>query len=154
MLPINAEVEVKNRLPQWRQIHKVTLLAQIFLGDLKLYDYLSPSQVSEQGRWRFPDLEINRTVLDLDQHVVLKHIIKSVKKLNSSIGAVILPVRFVEVMVIDKGTVHDNSVSMRLEGPGKQIGSVSKRTTVRQRTRLALRVRLDQISQHVRNILV
>ena len=62
--------QIDNFLEQRVQIDQVVRETEIFLGDLELCHELCLRHLSEQRAERLARLEVNRTVLDLDQHVV------------------------------------------------------------------------------------
>ncbi|KAI6774339.1 hypothetical protein HG531_001188 [Fusarium graminearum] len=76
----------------------------------------------EQWADRFSNLEVNGTVLDLHNDVVVKLSVKLAEELYSGIRTVGFPVSPVE-LVINESSEHDNS-SVRLEGFGKHVGTI------------------------------
>jgi hypothetical protein len=56
-------------------------------------------------------LEVNGSMLDLYDNIVVKFIVKTVKEFDSSIGAIGFPVALVESqMVVDEGSEEDSAV--------------------------------------------
>ena len=62
-------VEIERFLPHGRQKDRVTCLAHVLLRDLKLDRLVRPLERAEEGRRWFAHLEIDRSVLDLDDRV-------------------------------------------------------------------------------------
>jgi len=79
----------------------MALLAEVFLGDLKLDGFIGLVKIGKQGRCRFPYLEINGSMLDLDDDVVVELAVERLKNFNRCFGAVGLSVMPVEMMVVD-----------------------------------------------------
>lgn len=97
----------------------MSLLAEVFLGDLQFVDCGCLSEAGEQWRDRFANLEIDGAVLDLYNDVVVEFSVEAFEVLNCSIGAIGVPIALVEVLVVvDKGTDEDGT-TMGLKGSGK-----------------------------------
>ena len=65
-------------------------LTRVFLSNLELHHHLRLLQAKEEGRYRFTRLEINWTILDLDDDVVSELSIKMDKLFVRPIGTVTL----------------------------------------------------------------
>lgn len=118
-LVVNAEIEVENLFPVRREIDEMGLLAEVFLSDLQLIHRWCLPEAREQWRDRLAHLEVDGTMLDLYHDVVVELGIKAFEVLDSGVGAVGIPVTFVEVlMVVDEGTDED-SATMGLKGSSK-----------------------------------
>ena len=69
---LDLHVEVERLLPHRHQEDRVAALAEVLLGDLQLDRLVGVLQRAEQRRRRLAHLEVDRSVLDLDDDVVVE----------------------------------------------------------------------------------
>ncbi len=152
LLPVHAQVEVQNRLPQRREIDQVALLSQILLRDLQLDRRGRLPQVREERRGRLADLEIDRAVLHLDDDVGVELAVEPAEEIHGRVGAVVFPVRLPEVLaVVHESAEHDDD-AVGSHGLREEVRALGERAVVCQRAGLALAVRLHEIARHVGDV--
>src|SRR5689334_17153752 len=105
------------------------LLAGIFLGNLKLDRLIGFMQAAEQRRCRFANLKIDGAVFNLDDHIIFKPSIQRMKYVKSGAGAIILPIGPVQVMVVDKRAIENDS-AVGLECARDNVGSINRRAAI------------------------
>ena len=80
----------------------MALLAQVLLRNLQLDSRVTLGNVSKQRvRW-FADLEIDGSVFDLDDNIVVELTVERFEKLHTRVGAIGFPVRLIQ-LVVDLG---------------------------------------------------
>ena len=104
---------------------------QILLGDLELYHHRSLLHGGEQRAVRLTGLEVDGTVLDLNDHIVGKLTIEGHEFLASLIGTI------AALWIIHEGTPHHDTL-MRLQHTCQHIGTIGMGTSEVLRTRLSL----------------
>src|SRR5215472_14028316 len=129
------------------------LLAGVFLCDLEFDRFVAAAQSGKQRRRRFAHLKINRSVLDLDDGVVIELAIKRMKIVVGGLGAVVFQIAPVEMVVIDEGAI-ENDASMRLQSASHHVGGVGVSAAIRRRAGTALRIGFDEESAQVGNVAV
>lgn len=72
------------------------------------------------------------------------------KEFQLRIRPVVVPVRFVDVVVVYESTEH-NHATMRLRCSCEHVGAIRECSIVRQRSWLTLTVGFDEVTCHVRN---
>lgn len=77
----------------------MSLLTEILLGDFELNRRVSMEQVCKQRRCRLPDLEVDWSVLDLHNHVVVELAIQRLEEIDRGICPIGSPVTLVELVV-------------------------------------------------------
>ena len=87
-------------------------------------------------------------MLDLDHHIAIELAIQGVKVVITGSGPVGLGVMPVEVIVVNKAAIKNDS-AVGLERAGNGVGSLRGGAAVFRRTQAALRVRLDHESGKV-----
>ena len=100
---------------------------------------------TEQRMKRLARLEIERSVLDLDEDVVAE---PAIERHEFQVGA-LDPIR-IDVGVVDKRPPHHDA-AMRRDGIGEHVGAVGVRAAVILRSGLALAVGLDDEAAEVGN---
>jgi hypothetical protein len=106
---IHCHIEIQDLLPHRREKNAVTLLAGIFLRDLQLNGCIRLLQSAKQGRRWFPHLEVNGTVLDLNNDVIVELAVQGMEDIVGSTRAVGLEIIPVKMMVVDECTVEEDS---------------------------------------------
>ena len=82
-------VGVKAFLPHRMQVDHMVAVSQILLCDLHLGHHIGVLHLSKERAERFTGLEINRTVLDLDYHVVTELSVQGFELLDCLLCAVL-----------------------------------------------------------------
>ena len=127
------QIEVEHFFPHRGQITKMTLLARVLLGDLQFERFVGGVQGAEQRRHRLTYLEIDRTVLDLHQNVVVEHPIQLVKIVPGRTGAIVLQIAPIHVVVVDESAVKQET-AMRLQRAGNQVSGVGVGSAIGRRS--------------------
>ena len=118
------------------------LLARVFLRDLQLDGLICFFQSAEERRDRFAYLEVNRPMLDLDDHVVVELAVERMEIVVRSLCAIVLGIRPIEMMVVNKRAIKNDSV-VRRKCTRNHVGGIGRRAAIRCRTEAALRIRLN-----------
>ena len=105
--------KIQNFFPHRNQVTHIDLLSCILLGCLNFQNLICPGKMSEKRMDRFPYLKINRTILDLKDHIICKHSVQRSKIVISRFCSVCLLVSPVLLAVVYKAP-PDNSSSIRL----------------------------------------
>ena len=129
------------------------LLAGVFLRDLQLDGFICFFEAAEERRNRLAHLEINRPVFDLDDYVVVELAVERMKDVVGGARAIILGIAPIEMMVIDKGAVKNDSV-MRGKSARNHIGGIGGRSAIRGGTEAAFGIRLDDEAGEIRNLAI
>ena len=138
--------ESKEFLPHRCKIGEVLALSQIFLGNLQFCYLRSLLDVVEDRSVWLTGLEVERTILGLQDDVVSElsiHILKLAYGLFHSVFALV-------VGTIYKASPHDDA-TVWLDGIGKHVGSLGMSAVVIARTRLSFRISFYQESAKVWN---
>src|SRR5580693_5095612 len=106
------------------------LLAGVLLGDLQLDGFVGFLEPGEQRRRRFACLEVDRSVFDLNDDVVVELSVERMKMVVSGVRPIILWPTPVEMMVVDKCAIEDDAV-VRLERARDYVARVGGRPVVR-----------------------
>ena len=101
---------------------------------------------------RFPYLKINRTILDLKDHIICKHSVQRSKIVISRFCSVCLLVSPVLLAVVYKAP-PDNSSSIRLYGFCQHIGPICMVSSIGKRSGTAFGICFHQKSPQIGNIL-
>ena len=136
-------VEIENFFPHRREEAQMTLLAGVFLRDLQLDGFVCFFQPAEQWRYRLARLEIDRAVLDLDDDVVVELAVERMEIVIGGLGAVVLGVAPIEMMVVDKRAIENDS-AVRLESARDDVGGVGGGAMIGLTDRGGLRSRLSR----------
>ena len=97
------------------------MLAGIFLRDLQLNRLARMPQGCKQRRYRLAHLKINRPMLDLNDHILLKLTVKIAEVVVTRACPVRLRVFPVKMIVVNKTAIeHDSAVLFKR--PGDHIG--------------------------------
>ena len=115
--------KIQNFFPHRNQVTHIDLLSCILLGCLNFQNLICPGKMSEKRMDRFPYLKINRTILDLKDHIICKHSVQRSKIVISRFCSVCLLVSPVLLAVVYKAP-PDNSSSIRLYGFCQHIGPI------------------------------
>src|SRR5882762_1538777 len=126
------------------------LLPGVFLSDLQLHRHIRLLQPSKERRNGFADLKVNGPMLDLNDDVVVELAIEGMENIVRSLRAVTLRILPVEVMVVYKRPVENDS-TVGFERACNHIGGVRRRPAVGGRAGPAFGIRLDNKSAEVRN---
>ena len=119
-------------------------MTEILLCCLKLYHLFCLIKCAEEWRERLAWLEIDRSILDLNDHIIVKLSIKRLELLICLLCAVRV------VGCIDKRTPHDNA-SVRLKSARQHVGTFRVRTSIIVRARLSLAVGFHKETSEVRH---
>src|SRR5689334_12653626 len=111
---VYAQVEVQNFSPHGGKKNQVPLLSGVFLSDLQFDSLISLCQSAKERGHRFASLEIDGTILDLDDDVVVELSIQRVKNIVGCPSAVILGIAPIKMMVVNERTIKKNP-SMRFQ---------------------------------------
>src|SRR5450755_1111330 len=95
-------IEIEYLLPQRREKTEVPLLAQIFLRNLQFDGLVRLLQSREQWRSRLPHLKINRSILDLNDDVVVELPIQRMKNIVRRSGSIVLRIAPVQMVVLNE----------------------------------------------------
>ena len=145
-----VHVEIKNFFPHRRKKTQMPLLPGIFLRDLQLDGLVCFFQAAEERRNRFAHLEINRPMFDLDDYVVVELAVKRMKIVVGGPGPIVLGIGPIEMMVVNKRAIKDDSV-VRRKGACNHVGGIGRRAAIRRGTEPPLRIRLDDHARKIRN---
>src|ERR1700744_4851729 len=99
---LGAEVEIENLFPHGDEKDEMALLAGVLLRDLEFDGFVGEGESGEKRRDRFPPLEMDGAVLDLDNDVVIEFAVKGMKDIEGGAGAIGLEVMPIEMMIVDK----------------------------------------------------
>ena len=122
-------------------------LAGVLLGDLQLDGLLAFRQRAEQGRDGFPHLEIDGTVLDLNQGVVVELAVEGMEVVVGGAGAVVVGVLPVHVVVVHEAAIEEQA-TVGLERARHHVGRIRMRAPVGRRAHAAFGIGLqDQTAQ-------
>ena len=121
--------------------------AQVFLRNLELHHHLRVTEFSEQGTEGFARLEIHRSVLDLDDHVVGELPVQRKEFLHGLVGPVGAR------GAVDEGTPHDDA-AVGLQRLRQHVRPVGVGAPVILRSGLAFGIGLYQETAEVRDGLV
>ena len=124
-------------------------LSQVLLGNLQLHHVGCLLNLVEDRTVWLTGLEVQRTVLGLQNHVVAELAIQGLELRHGLLHAVFTFV----VGAIDKATPHHNTL-VRLQRISQHIGTIGMRALVIARARLSLAVRLHQETTEVWNELI
>ena len=120
-------------------------LAKVFLCNLQFHHVGRLPNLVEHGAVGLTGLEVQGTVLGLEDDIVTELTIQRLELRHGLLDAVFALV----VGTIDKAAPHDDAF-VGLQGIGQHIGSVGMRAVVVARTGLSLAVGLDQEASKVR----
>ena len=136
-------VRIKTFLPHRVEIYEMVRMTEIFLSNLHFSHHCSVFQLSEERAERFARLEVDRSVLDLDDHIVIE---LSVERYEFK-TCLHCPVR--SLRIIYECTPHDDSAE-RLDSLGQHVRSVCMGTSVILWAGLTFRVCLYEEASEVR----
>src|SRR6266404_2161683 len=132
-----VSVGVEDFTPHLGQKNEMVGEAEIFLGDLELRHQLRFGHCSEKRMKRLAWLEVNRTILDLQENVSGKLPVEGLEIVVGRRCSIVVGLR-----VIDKST-PDYDTLMRSKSGGQHVGAVYMTAIVGARTRLAFAVSLN-----------
>ena len=89
-------------------------------------------------------------MFDLDDHIVVKLAVERMKNVVGGARAIVFRIAPIEVMVIDKCAIKNDS-AMRHKGARDHIGGIGRRAVIRRWTEAALRIRLDDNAGKIGN---
>src|ERR1035438_41311 len=101
----------------------MALLPGIFLRDLQLDGFVCFLQAAEQRRNRLAHLEVDGAVFDLNDDVVCELPVERMENIVGRLGEIVLLVAPVEMMVVDKAAVEQQS-AVGVERAGNYVGGV------------------------------
>ena len=119
-------------------------LAQILLGNLQFHHVRGLLNLVKDGTVRLTGLEIQRTVLGLQDDVVTELAVKGFELRYSLLHTVFTLV----VGTIDKAAPHDDAL-VRLQGVGQHVGTIGMGASEVARAGLSFAVSLDQETAEV-----
>jgi hypothetical protein len=138
-------VGVEELLPHRREVDQVIRVPEVLLRDLELGHERRLRHGAEERVERLARLEVERAVLDLDEHVFPE----------SAVERHELQVRALDAIGIDVGVVHERAVhhdaAVRRDGIGQHVGAIGVRAPVVLRAGLAFTVGLHDESAEVWN---
>src|SRR5713101_8291624 len=146
-----VEIEIQNLIPHGRKKTQMPLLPRVLLCDFQLNRLARFLKSAKERRDWFTRLEIDRSILNLDDDVVCKLAVERMKNIIGSSGAIALGIVPVKMMVIDKGPVENDS-GVRLKGMRDRVGCHCGRPAVGRGTCPALRVRFYDKSAEIGNL--
>src|SRR5207248_6839185 len=117
------------------------LLACIFLRYLKLNRLVRVLERAKQRRNRLSDLEIDGSIFDLDQNVIVELSVELRKIVVSGFRAVVLQIAPIHFVVVHEAAIDQNA-AMRFQCSRDHIGSVRMSTSVRRWPHSALGIGL------------
>src|SRR6267142_2586548 len=126
------------------------LLSGVFLSNLQLHRHIRLLQPAKERRNRFADLKVNWSMFDLNNYVVVELAIERMEYIVCSFRAVALRILPVEVMVVYKRAIKNDS-TVGFERACNHIGGVRRRPAVGGRAGPAFGIRLDNKSAEVWN---
>ncbi len=92
-----AHIEIENRFPERRKKTQMPLLARVFLRDLQLDSFICFFEAAEERRRRPAHLEIDRSIFDLDDHVVVELSVERMKDVVRGARAIIFQIAPIEM---------------------------------------------------------
>ena len=122
----------------------------VLLCNLHLQHLIGLPEASHQRVNRLTDLEVHRTVLDLKNHVVVIIAVHCLEVVIAGSCAVRLIIAPVLRAVVDKASPDDGS-AVGLHQICQHVGAVGLRSSVGERARTSLRIRLYQEAAEIRN---
>ena len=131
-------------LPHWRKEHEVLAMTKILLRDLQLSHQWSFLYFVEDWSIGFAWLEVERSVLRLENDIWTELPVERQKFRNSLLH----PVFSFVLVAIDEASPHDYS-SVRLQRVGKHVGTFGMASAVVARSRLSLAVCFHEESTKV-----
>src|SRR6266852_7202824 len=126
------------------------LLPGVFLSDLQFHRHVRLLQTAEERRNRFANLKVNWPMFNLNNNVVIEFAIERMEYVVGSSRAICLGILPVEVMVVHKCPVKNDS-AVGLERACNDVGGVRRRPAVNGRAGPTFGVRLHDKSAKVRN---
>src|SRR5712691_3815646 len=127
------------------------LLPGVFLSDLQLHSHIRTLQPAKERRNWFVNLKVNGPMFDLNDDVFVELAIEGMENIVRSFRAVTLRILPVEVMVVHKRAIENDS-TVGFEGACNHIGGVRRCPAVGGGAGPAFGVRLDNKSAEVRNL--
>src|SRR5215472_6599216 len=128
----------------------MALLAGILLSNLQFDSFVGVVQGGDQRRHRLAHLEVDGAVLDLYDYVVVELAVERMKIIVRSFCSIVLRFTPVEVMVVDKSSIK-NQTSMCSDRPGQCVGGIRRSSPIGSRTGATFRVRFDYETAEVWN---
>ena len=141
---IGISVAVKALLVSRAVINEMVGESEVLLGDLELHHHLGLVHLSEEGIEGLARLEVDGTVLDLNEDVVGEQSVKVLELFDGLVGAVGAG------RAVDEGTPHDDA-AVGADGLSQHVGAVGVCAAVVLRAGLALGVGLHQEASEVRD---
>ena len=129
----------------------MALLSGVFLRDLQFDRFVGAAQPGEQRRRRFAHLEIDRTILDLDDDVVVERAVERMKIVVGRFRAIVFQIVPIEMVVVDEGAI-EHDAAMRLEGAGDHVGGVGRRSAIGRGPEAALGIGLHDEAAEIRDV--
>src|SRR6266852_1557901 len=148
-----VEIEIQNLIPHGRKKTQMPLLPRVLLCDLQLNRLARFLKSPEERRNRFARLEVDWTILNLDDDVVRKSAVERMKNVVCGFGTIALGITPIKMVVIDKRPV-ENDPAVPRKGVRNRVGCLCGRSAVGRGTCPALRIRLYNKSAEIRNLLV
>ena len=109
-LVVDSEVKVKHPFPHLGQEDHMSLSASILLGDLHFEGNISFAKCTEQWTNSFPDLKVDRTVFNLNDHIVVELSVKWLEVVVRGLCPVDGQVLIVERIAVNKSSVKEHSI--------------------------------------------
>ncbi|MNC16825.1 hypothetical protein D3C75_646890 [compost metagenome] len=128
-LPFGISIEIKDFFPLWNEITEMPLLPRIFLSNLKLHQMIGMFQCAKQRRYRFSNLKIHRSILDLQHYIIIKSAIQWFEMIIRCSGPICLTVTPILLAVIYETTPNHDSAK-RLQCFSQHISAIGMVTPV------------------------
>ena len=131
----------------------MALLAGVLLRNLQFNGLVRSMQSGEKWRGRFAHLEINGTILDLDDDVIVEGAIQRMKIVVGGFRPIVLQIVPIEVVVVNEGPIKNDS-TVGLQRARNHVGCIGRCSAICRRTKSALGIRFDHEPTEVGNMLV
>src|SRR5574344_743015 len=141
--------ETEELFPHRCQIYQLTALSCVLLCNLEFHHLGCVMQLVEDRRVRFAWLEVERSILGLQRHIVGKLSVERFKLAHGLHHTVFILV----ISTIDERT-PDNDAPIRFECTCEHVGTLCVRTVIISRPRLLLRIGFDQETAEIRYQLI
>src|ERR1035438_441630 len=106
---IDAHIKIQHFWPKRDEKAELPLLSGIFLGDLQFDGFIGAAQAGKKRRSRFAYLEIDWTILDLNDDVLVEVAVQRVEVIVSGLRAIVFQVVPIQMVVVDEGAIKDDT---------------------------------------------
>ena len=140
--PLGPEIEVEDLFPHRDQEADVPLLSGIFLRHLQLDRLVGCTKRTEERRHGFARLEVDGTVLDLENDIASNRAVEIVEVVPRRASTIVLQVAPVHMVVVDEPAIEDDA-AVRRQRTRDHVGGVSMRAPVRRWSEASFGIGLD-----------